>query len=125
MTAADRPAAPLDRQGAALAGEVEGYLLVRAEREQARREAAALCARLPWLTTAQAEDLTAHYTEQRLGLTRQALRTVTERAAQLREEYEARYAALRRELLVRHTVCVVLMLLCAGMASAGSYLLAR
>lgn len=60
-----------------LAVQVEGYLLLRAEREQARREAAALCARLPWLTSAQADDLACHYTEQRLGLTRHVLRSTS------------------------------------------------
>ncbi|MCF3130987.1 hypothetical protein IPZ69_11530 [Streptomyces olivochromogenes] len=93
-----------------MATDVEGYLIAHAEREQAQREAEGLCARLPWLTTGQAEDLTRHYTEQRLGLTRQALQATADQAKRLRGEYEAHYRALRRTLLQRHVViaCVLL-----------------
>ena len=115
----------MDRQEAAFANEVEGYLLLQAERERAQHEAAALCARLPWLTSGQAEDLTRHYTEQRLGLTRQAFQATAERAKCLRDEYEARYAALRRVLLRRHAACACLLLACSAVAGTGSALLAR
>ncbi|WP_030410416.1 hypothetical protein [Streptomyces sp. NRRL S-1448] len=118
-----RHGAPRDRQSAALANEVEGYLLAQAEREQARREAAALCARLTWLTTGQAEDLARHYTEQRLGLTRQALQATADRAKRLRGEYEARYAELRRALLRRHAVCACLLFVCSTAAGAAARLL--
>ncbi|MFF3482081.1 hypothetical protein ACFYXC_02225 [Streptomyces sp. NPDC002701] len=114
-----------DRPGAALANEVEGYLLLRAERDQARLEATALCARLPWLTTAQAEDLSRHYVEQRLGLTRQALQVTADRAHRLRAEYEARHAVLRRTLLKWHAACASLVLTAAGTAGTGLYVLAR
>ena len=97
-----------------LASQVEGYLLIQAEREQALREAAALCAGLPWLTSAQSEDLTSRYCEQRVHLTRRTMQSVATRAGQLREEYEARYAALRRRLLKRHVVCASLLLVCSG-----------
>ncbi|MFD8542446.1 hypothetical protein [Streptomyces sp. NPDC059649] len=117
--------APLDRQSAALANEVEGYLLVQAEREQARREAEALCARLTWLTTGQAQDLARHYTDQRLGLTRQALQVTADRAKRLRGEYEARYATLRRTLLRRHAACACLLFVCAIATGAGAGLLVR
>jgi len=82
---------------------VEGYLLARAHHDQAHREADDLCARMPWLTTAQAEDLTHHYVEQRLQLSRQLLRDAADRAAHLRQEYEDRYVGLRRDLFRRHT----------------------
>ncbi|MEV7996674.1 hypothetical protein AB0O67_33785 [Streptomyces sp. NPDC086077] len=104
-----RSGTPEDAQGAVLANEAEGYLLAQAEREQARSEAAALCGRLPWLTTGQAEDLTEHYVRQRLGLTRQALQATADRAKYLRGEYETRYAELRRVLLRVHTVCACLL----------------
>ncbi|WP_239768931.1 hypothetical protein [Streptomyces sp. CL12-4] len=121
----ERPAAPLDQDACALASQVEGYLLLQAEREQARREAQALCACLPWLTTAQAEDLTNRYCEQRLHLARRTLEAVAARADQLRDEYETRYAALRHTLLKRHAACASLLLVCASTASTSSYLLSR
>ncbi|SPE99877.1 hypothetical protein [Streptomyces sp. MA5143a] len=93
---------------------VEGYLLARTHREQARREAEDLCTRMPWLTTAQAEDVTAHYLHRRMELTRHILLTTAERAGQLREEYETRYTALRRSLLRRHTACACVLLTCAA-----------
>ncbi|GGS36558.1 hypothetical protein AB0E75_32175 [Streptomyces griseoviridis] len=120
-----RPATPPGHRADALAHQVEGYLLVHAERERAEREAAVLCARLPWLTTAQADDLTRHYTEQRLVLTRRTLQATVERAEALRREYEARYAALRRELLKRHAAGASLLLLTVGTVSATGVLLTR
>ncbi|MFF7969773.1 hypothetical protein [Streptomyces sp. NPDC007905] len=115
----------MNRQGDALANQVEGYLLLQAEREQAQREAAALCARLPWLTTGQTEDLTHHYMELRLGLTRQALQATADRAKRLRGEYEARYAALRRTLLQRHAVYACVLFACASATSAAACLVTR
>ncbi|GAA3068204.1 hypothetical protein [Streptomyces glomeratus] len=116
---------PRGEQGAALANEVEGYLLLCAERDQALREAQTLCARLPWLTSTQAEDITDHYVQQRLEITRQMLRTVAGRAEQLRSEYEARYAALRRSLLKGHAACAAAVLACATGTSALASILAR
>ncbi|WP_330461551.1 hypothetical protein OIB37_34585 [Streptomyces sp. NBC_00820] len=118
MTSPNRPGPPPARRGPSVANEVEGYLLLHAEREQAEREAAALCARLPWLTTGQAEDLTRHYTEQRLGLTRQALQVTADRAKRLRGEYETRYAELRQTLLKRHVACASLLLVCSLVTSS-------
>jgi hypothetical protein len=125
LTSSSRHGAPPDRQSGTLANEVEGYLLLQAEREQAQREAEALCARLPWLTQGQAEDLARHYTEQRLGLTREALQATADRAKRLRGEYEARYATLRRTLLRRHAVCACLVMACSTVAGVGTCLLAR
>ncbi|MDL5199303.1 hypothetical protein [Streptomyces sp. ALI-76-A] len=116
--------APGDERGA-LANTVEGYLLARTHHDQAEREAEALCARMPWLTTAQAEDVTRHYLRQRVDLTRQMLLTTTERAAQLRQEYEDRYAALRRDLLRRHAACACAVLACTGGVSTLVCLLGR
>lgn len=112
-------------EGKALANTIEGYLLARAHHDEARREAEDLCARMPWLTTAQAEDVTEHYVRQRIALTRRMLRTTTERAAELRREYEDRYAALRRDLLRRHTVCACAVLAAAAGVSALGDLLVR
>ncbi|GAA2271268.1 hypothetical protein GCM10010145_54700 [Streptomyces ruber] len=112
-------------QAAVLVNEVEGHLLARAERDRARREAEALCARLPWLTGAQAEDVRRHYTEQRLDLTRELLRATVARAEELRGEYEARYATLRRGLLKRHAACASAVLVCAVTAVTALSVLRR
>jgi hypothetical protein len=108
-----------------LANTVEGYLLARSHHDQARREAETLCARMPWLTTAQAEDVTRHYVRQRIDLTRQMLLGTAERAAQLRQEYEERYAALRHDLLKRHAACACAVLACAGAVSTLVCVLTR
>ncbi|MEU6221948.1 hypothetical protein ABZ845_31285 [Streptomyces sp. NPDC047022] len=125
MTSSSRHRAPQDRHGRTLTNEIEGYLLLHTERGQAQREAEALCARLHWLTRAQAEELTHHYTEQRLGLTRQALQATADRAEGLRREYETRYATLRRTLLRRHAACACLLIACSTTAGALVRLLAR
>ena len=119
------PALPCDQRAAALANQVEGYLLLQAEWDRAQREAEQLCASLPWLTTGQAEDLTRHYTQQRLALTRRLLHATADRALELRQEYQARYDLLRRRLLKRHTACAALLLGGVGAAGSVTYLLAR
>ncbi|HSX98377.1 MAG TPA: hypothetical protein VLG91_13450 [Streptomyces sp.] len=96
----------------ALVDEVEGYLKARTWHLQACREAETLCSRLPWMTTAQAEDVTRHYVEQRLTLTRQ---TLLHHIDDLREQYENRYRHLRRDLLKRHAISACAVLAgCAG-----------
>ncbi|MEU6177347.1 hypothetical protein [Streptomyces coeruleorubidus] len=117
--------APHDDPRPALADEAEGYLLAHAHRDQARREAEDLCARMPWLTTAQAEELTGHYVRRRLDVTRQLLHSTVRRAEELRQEYESRYAALRHALLRRHAACACAVLACAGGVSALTALLTR
>ncbi|MER7403633.1 hypothetical protein ABT373_14365 [Streptomyces sp. NPDC000070] len=117
--------APYDDPRHTLAYEAEGYLLAHAHREQARREAEELCAHMPWLTTAQAEELTGHYVRRRLDVTRQSLRSTVRRAEELRQEYESRYAALRHTLLRRHAACACAVLACAGGVSALTVLLTR
>jgi len=109
----------------ALADEAEGYLLAHAHRDQARREAEDLCARMPWLTAAQAEELTGHYVCHRLGVTRQLLLSTVQRADRLRQEYESRYADLRRALLRRHAAGACAVLACVGGVSTLAGLLTR
>ncbi|MBR8642773.1 hypothetical protein KEF29_34340 [Streptomyces tuirus] len=101
-----------------MADEAEGYLLAHAHLDQARGEAEDLCALMPWLTTAQAEEITGHYVRRRLDVTRRLLLSTACRADELRQEYEARYRALRSALLRRHAAvaCAVL----AGAAGAGA-----
>ncbi|HLL35104.1 MAG TPA: hypothetical protein VK545_14725 [Streptomyces sp.] len=80
---------------------------------------------MPWLTSAQADDVTRHYVEQRLEATRYMLRETVDRAARLRQEYEDRYAALRRDLLTRHTAAAYAVLVCAVGAGTLAGLIVR
>ncbi|MFD7696725.1 hypothetical protein [Streptomyces sp. NPDC059805] len=117
--------APAGERDSAVADEAAGYLLVHDHHVQACREAEELCARLPWLTTAQAEDVSRHYVQQRVDLTRRMLRATVERAGQLREEYEARYAELRRALLRRHALAGCALVAGTGGAATLVSLLGR
>ena len=116
---------PRADQPAALAAEAEGYLLVHSHYDDARREAGELCARMPWLTTAQAEDVAHHYCERRMALTRHMLRATVQRADELRQEYENRYQELRRALFRRHAACASAIVACAAGVSAAVGVLAR
>ncbi|MCK8437276.1 hypothetical protein G3I77_31030 [Streptomyces sp. D2-8] len=108
-----------------MADETEGYLLAHAQRDQAQREAEDLCARMAWLTTAQAEELTGHYVRRRLDVTRQLMLGTVRRAEELRQEYESRYAGLRRALLRRHAAGACAVLACAAGVSALAGVLTR
>ncbi|GAA2426234.1 hypothetical protein [Streptomyces glaucus] len=121
----DRDGRPRTGTGASLAAEAEGYLLAHDHYEAARREARELCTRMPWLTTGQAEEVARHYVDLRLDLTRQMLRSTIRRAAELRQEYEARYRELRGALLRRHAVGACAVLSCATGLGAAVGTLAR
>ncbi|MFE9707579.1 hypothetical protein [Streptomyces sp. NPDC005930] len=103
----------------AVAAQAEGFLLAREHRHDAHRDAQALCSALPWLTTAQAEDLTRHYVSHRLALSREMLGVTVRRADELRREYEARYRQLRRDLLRRHAAWASGVLVCAAGVSGA------
>ncbi|MGV9550586.1 hypothetical protein, partial [Streptomyces ardesiacus] len=75
-----------------------------------REEARALCDRMPWMTSAQADDFTRHYVDHRLTLMRAMLSVTVTRAGELREEYEGRYLHLRRTLLRRHVTWLSVVL---------------
>jgi hypothetical protein len=78
---------------------IEGYLLAEREKAAARSEAEKFADRLPWLLTAQREELVCRYAEARTELARRQLAAVAERCSQLRTEYEQRYRALRLRLI--------------------------
>jgi hypothetical protein len=105
-----------DHDTAAGIARLEGYLLCQAEIQRARTEAEAFARRLPWLTTAQQEEVVRHYAEDRLAVSREALRTVAARCAELRDEYTVRYEALRQRLLRR---CVALTLASAALCATA------
>ncbi|GHH45556.1 hypothetical protein [Streptomyces candidus] len=96
-----------ERETAAGISRLEGYLLGQAEIQRAESQGKDFAGRLPWLTTAQQEEVARHYTQDRLATTRQALTAVNARQAELREEYTARYQTLRQQLLCR---CVALLI---------------
>ncbi|GAB2803239.1 hypothetical protein GCM10027073_39640 [Streptomyces chlorus] len=94
----------------------EGYLLWAAEVEDARRRAERFTEQLPWLTTAQREDVERVYTADRIEASRVTLVRICDRAAELRDMYAHRYRRLR----VRCVAAAVV-----GMASgAGAVVLA-
>lgn len=99
---------------AELAAEAEGFLMARTHWTEARQEAQSLCASLPWLTTAQTEELTRHYITHRIALSRRMLTATVQRADELRREYEERYQELRRNLLRRHAVWASGLLACGA-----------
>ncbi|MFE5598340.1 hypothetical protein ACFQ8O_04000 [Streptomyces coelicoflavus] len=111
MTGSRRP--PLG-DASAVAAQAEGYLRARAHYDEARGEARTLCDRMPWMTTAQAEDFTRHYVDHRLTLTRAMLSATVARAGELRQEYEGRYLRLRRALLRRHASWLSVVLAAAA-----------
>jgi hypothetical protein len=94
-------------------------------RRKARTEAEDFCAEMPWLATAQADEVTQRYIRRRLDMTRRTLRETVERAAQPRQEYETRYATLRRDLLRRHAARASAVLVGAGAVSTFVCLLGR
>ncbi|UNS95404.1 hypothetical protein MMF93_02165 [Streptomyces tubbatahanensis] len=103
-----RATAPTARQTAADINRIEGYLLLQAERDEAQAQAEAFAARMPWLTAGQRDEVVRLYTADRMALTRRVLHGLTERCAELREEYTARYLQLRRRVLARATFALLL-----------------
>ncbi len=91
-----------------IVGQIEGYLLVAATREEGRTAAERFCAPIPWLTEAQREEVERRFESEYLALARRSWRCTAERAEELRAEYEERYGALRRRLLAGW------LLACAG-----------
>ncbi|MEW1791262.1 MULTISPECIES: hypothetical protein [Streptomyces] len=92
---------PAPSPGEASAGiqQLEGYLLAQSRVREARTHALVFADRLPWLTTAQHEEVVSLYTQDHIAMSRRALESVVARAAELREEYTARYELLRRRLV--------------------------
>ncbi|MGW5176468.1 hypothetical protein ACWERY_19180 [Streptomyces sp. NPDC004082] len=105
---------PLPPAAAAGLNDLEGFLMVQAEYQAAEREARAFTDRMPWLTTAQQEEVARQYVAERIRLNQRALSTIVGRTRALRGEYEARYAFLRARLLKRFGVAVCTVLMCTA-----------
>jgi hypothetical protein len=86
---------------------LEGHLLAQTEISNARAEAEAFARRMPWLSTAQYEEVVRLYTEDRIALSRRVLERIVDRCHELKAEYTARYERLRRRLVHR---CVAVVL---------------
>ncbi|MEQ8146106.1 hypothetical protein [Streptomyces sp. OP7] len=125
MARASRSRRALARDASAVTAEAEGIVMARSHLAEARLEAEALCGDMPWLTTAQAEDVARHYVDRRIDLTRRMLQTTVRRAEELRGEYEARYAELRGALLRRHVACASGLLACATGINAALWVFTR
>ncbi|GGO50310.1 hypothetical protein GCM10012287_29730 [Streptomyces daqingensis] len=105
--------------------QLEGYLLAQTYRENARTEAEAFADRLPWLTSAQHEEVVSLYTAERMALTRRVLEATVQRCGELRQEYTDRYEQLRGRLLLRVTVALLAMFAACATASAVLLTVAR
>ena len=97
MAAAD---APGPGEAAVGINQLEGYLLWQAETDRARDSAREFSARLPWLTTAQREEVERAYTQDRLEQSKAYLVRIAARCRELQREYQERYNALRRRLVI-------------------------
>ncbi|WP_031048333.1 hypothetical protein [Streptomyces sp. NRRL F-5650] len=124
MTGGERPRRPAG-DAASIATQAEGFLRAQAYCDEAREEARALCDRMPWMTTAQADDFTRHYVDHRLTLMRTMLGVTVARAGELREEYEGRYLHLRRRLLRRHVTWLSVVLASATGLHAAAWIWLR
>ncbi|MCX4450904.1 hypothetical protein ACIOEZ_18960 [Streptomyces sp. NPDC087866] len=107
-----RAAGGPDTESARGLAQMEGYLLWNAEVEQAHRLARRFTDQLPWLTTAQREDVERVYSAERTAESRAMLVRISARALQLRGEYTERYRRLRAR-------CVAAAVLCAGAAGGA------
>lgn len=104
---------------------IEGYLLAQAERDRARAEAEAFADRLPWLTAGERDEVVRLYAAERMELCRRVLHGVSDRCAELREEYTEHYGRLRRRLFTRTTVLLLTALCLTGSALLTSPTLLR
>ncbi|GAA3795964.1 hypothetical protein ACFS5L_33105 [Streptomyces phyllanthi] len=110
------PGGPDDHDVAAGLARLEGYLLCQSEIQRAHAEAESFAGRLPWLTTAQREEVVAHYVEEQLRLSKEVLQRIATRCAELRDEYTTRYETLRQRLLCR---CAALVLASAALCATA------
>ncbi|KIF66683.1 hypothetical protein HY68_32665 [Streptomyces sp. AcH 505] len=103
----------LDKDSARGLAQLEGYLLWNTEVHEARSQAALFAEQLPWLTTAQREEVEQVYTADRLRVSRAVLVRIRERSEELRDEYTARYQQLKGR-------CVALTVVAVGGAVTGT-----
>ncbi|MFJ8691390.1 hypothetical protein [Streptomyces roseolilacinus] len=113
--------APHVRETAAGISAIEGYLMAQATMRRAREQAEAFAGRMLWLTTGQREEVVRQYAADHLEQSKETLQAIVRRAAELREEYTARYEELRQRLL--RIVVVSLSLAAALVAGLAAFAL--
>ncbi|MBY8346033.1 hypothetical protein LXH13_36235 [Streptomyces spinosirectus] len=96
-----------------LLNEIEGHLLIAATREEGRTAAARFSAPFDWLPQDRREEVERRFETEYLALARASWQHTAERAAEVRDEYEAAYRDLRRRLLAGW------LLACAALMAAG------
>ncbi|MFD7446413.1 hypothetical protein [Streptomyces sp. NPDC059909] len=89
---------------------IEGYLLVHSRIEEARRDAEKFADQMYWLTSSQRAEIVNLYTQDRMAVTKRSLEMTASRAKELRQEYAARYAALKQRLLSIFVATLVMSL---------------
>ncbi|MFD9866941.1 hypothetical protein ACFXI8_06475 [Streptomyces niveus] len=99
---------PAPSPGEASSGiqQLEGYLLAQSRVREARTHAVIFADRMPWLTSAQHEEVVSLYTQDHIAMSRRALEAVVARAGELRAEYTARYELLKRRLLCAYLIAL-------------------
>ncbi|MGW3011428.1 hypothetical protein ACWC9R_21725 [Streptomyces sp. NPDC001219] len=99
--------------------EIEGFLLLEAEKDRARTRAKAFCDGLPWLTDSQRREVELRYCQDQRETSRAYLERIAHRSASLRTEYQGVYRVLRRRLLTAFLAGTVAVVVLAAMAAAG------
>lgn len=80
----------------AIGDEVEGYLLWRARVDEAGRRAREFVQVMDWLTAWQRMEIEQHYMSDNLQKSKDELERIAARCSALQDEYEGRYARLKR-----------------------------
>lgn len=78
---------------------LEGYLYWQAETDRARHDAEEFADKLPWLTTAQREDVVRLYRLERVEASRAYVDRIAGRCQLLQRQYTARYQQLKIRVL--------------------------
>ena len=97
---------------------LEGYLYWQAENRRARQAARDFTDVLPWLTTAQRDDVERHCTDLQLRSSREHLERLRQHHRVLHTEYETRYQRLRARCLAS-ALTAVTVTLCVLYAISG------
>ncbi|MFD3452814.1 hypothetical protein ACFWVC_11580 [Streptomyces sp. NPDC058691] len=112
MTGRDLRSAGGDPAAAEGIAQCENFLSWHAEIGDAQAAASAFADRMPWLTTAQRDEVVRLYIAERLDLARKMLTRISRRGTELNAEYDRRYNALRNRLCAVVAVVLVTAAVC-------------
>ncbi|MDI2124622.1 hypothetical protein [Yinghuangia seranimata] len=96
---------------------LDGYLYWQHQLAEGRAYAEAAADHLPWMTTAQREDLVRVLSAAHTEMARGTVRQLATRAQELRAEYEQRYRGLRRRMAVTVVTATALAAALAGLTT--------